>query len=65
VLVTGAGGVIGASAAAEYARRLRFDNVSSTTELRQAGFADCLDTGDRFLELFDRLAAARVVPPLS
>jgi len=33
-------------------------------KLRQAGFADCLDTGDRFLELFDRLAADRVVPPL-
>jgi nucleoside-diphosphate-sugar epimerase len=42
-----------------------FDNVSSTIKLRQAGFADCLDTGDRFLELFDRLAGARVVPPLS
>jgi nucleoside-diphosphate-sugar epimerase len=41
-----------------------FDNVSSTIKLRQAGFADCLDTGDRFLELFDRLAGARVVPPL-
>ena len=42
-----------------------FDNVSSTIKLRQAGFADCLDTGDRFLELFDRLADARVIPPLS
>lgn len=41
-----------------------FDNVTSTVKLRQAGFADCLDTGDRFLELFDRLAADRVVPPL-
>jgi hypothetical protein len=41
-----------------------FDNVSSTITLRQAGFGDCLDTGDRFLELFDRLAAGRVIPPL-
>ncbi|MGY1621388.1 hypothetical protein ACI789_04215 [Geodermatophilus sp. SYSU D00965] len=40
------------------------DNVSSTVELRQAGFADCLDTEDRFLELIDRLAAERVIPPL-
>jgi nucleoside-diphosphate-sugar epimerase len=41
-----------------------FDNVSSTVKLRQAGFGDCLDTGDRFLELFERLAAERVIPPL-
>ncbi len=41
-----------------------FDNVSSTIKLRQAGFADCLDTGDRFLELFDQLAARKVIPPL-
>ena len=42
-----------------------FDNVSSTIKLRQAGFADCLDTEDRFLELFDRLAARKVIPPLA
>jgi len=41
-----------------------FDNVTSTVKLRQAGFGDCLDTADRFLELFDRLAADRVIPPL-
>jgi hypothetical protein len=41
-----------------------FDNVSSTIKLRQAGLVDCLDTGDRFLELFDQLAAQRVIPPL-
>ena len=41
-----------------------FDNVSSTIKLRQAGFADCLDTGDRFLELFDQLADRKVIPPL-
>ncbi|MGY1915464.1 SDR family oxidoreductase [Blastococcus sp. SYSU DS0973] len=40
-----------------------FDNVSSTIKLRQAGFADCLDTEHRFLELFDRLAADGVIPP--
>jgi nucleoside-diphosphate-sugar epimerase len=41
-----------------------FDNVSSTIKLRSAGFADCLDTEHRFLELFDHLAAERVIPPL-
>ncbi|WNV76099.1 SDR family oxidoreductase [Geodermatophilus sp. DSM 44513] len=48
----------------EFIFRSGFDNVSSTVKLRQAGFADCLDTEDRFLELFDRLAADRVVPPV-
>jgi hypothetical protein len=41
-----------------------FDNVSSTIKPRQAGLADCLDTEARFLELFDRLAARTVIPPL-
>jgi len=41
-----------------------FDNVSSTIKLRQAGFGDCLDTEDRFLQLFDRLAHDKVIPPL-
>ncbi|MFW3170068.1 SDR family oxidoreductase [Geodermatophilus sp. CPCC 206100] len=48
----------------EFIFRSGFDNVSSTIKLRRAGFADCLDTEDRFLELFDRLAADRVIPPL-
>lgn len=43
--------------------RSEFDNVTSTVKVRQAGFADCLDTEDRFLELFARLAAQRVIPP--
>lgn len=42
--------------------RSEFDNVTSTVKARQAGFADCLDTEDRFLELFDRLVAERVIP---
>lgn len=41
-----------------------FDNVSSTIKLRQAGFADCLDTEQSFGELFDQLAARKVIPPL-
>lgn len=44
--------------------RSEFDNVTSTTKARQAGFTPCLDSEDRFLELFDRLAADRVIPPL-
>ena len=45
--------------------RSDFDNVTSTVKARQHGFADCLDTEDRFLELFDELAAHRVIPPLT
>jgi nucleoside-diphosphate-sugar epimerase len=43
--------------------RSEFDNVTSTIKARQHGFADCLDTEDRFLELFDELAATKVIPP--
>ncbi|MFJ6001677.1 SDR family oxidoreductase [Arthrobacter sp. NPDC092385] len=44
--------------------RSGFDNVTSTIKARQHGFADCLDTEDRFLDLFDRLASNKVIPPL-
>ncbi|MHA7189360.1 SDR family oxidoreductase [Arthrobacter sp. MDT2-16] len=44
--------------------RSGFDNVTSTIKARQHGFSDCLDTEDRFLELFDQLAAGRIIPPL-
>lgn len=44
--------------------RSEFDNVTSTIKARQHGFADCLDTEDRFLELFDELAADNVIPPI-
>ncbi len=40
------------------------DNITSTVKIRQAGFADVLDTETRLLELFDRLVEARVLPPL-
>jgi nucleoside-diphosphate-sugar epimerase len=45
--------------------RSEFDNVTSTIKARQAGFHDCLDSEDRFLELFDELARRRVIPPPS
>ncbi len=44
--------------------RSGFDNVTSTIKARQHGFTDCLDTEDRFLELFDELAAGKIIPPL-
>jgi nucleoside-diphosphate-sugar epimerase len=39
-----------------------WDNVSSTVKLRTAGFADCIDTEQMFVELFDDLADRRVIP---
>jgi nucleoside-diphosphate-sugar epimerase len=44
--------------------RSGFDNVTSTIKARQHGFADCLDTEDRFIDLFDELAANKVIPPV-
>lgn len=40
-----------------------YDNVSSTIKIRQAGFADCYDSEDRYVELLERLRADRVIPP--
>ncbi len=39
-----------------------YDNVSSTIKLRQAGFADCIDTGQMFEELFGELVRRRLIP---
>ena len=38
--------------------------VNSTIAVRQAGFADCVDTEDMFLDLLRRMAASRQIPPL-
>lgn len=35
----------------------------STIKIRQAGFADCIDTEDMFRDLFRNLAAKRILPP--
>jgi nucleoside-diphosphate-sugar epimerase len=35
----------------------------STVKIRQAGFADCIDTEDMFREWFARLQEARLLPP--
>lgn len=48
----------------DFLLRSEFDNVTSTIKARQAGFTACLDTEDRFLELFERLVADRVIPPV-
>ncbi|MDR7328986.1 SDR family oxidoreductase [Corynebacterium guangdongense] len=41
------------------------DNITSTVKVRQAGFADVLDTETRLLELFDKLIEAKILPPLT
>lgn len=38
--------------------------INSTIAVRRAGFADCIDTADTFVELLHRLAARNVIPPL-
>lgn len=39
-----------------------YDNVSSTVKIRQAGFHDCIDTEQMFIELFDDLVCRRLIP---
>jgi nucleoside-diphosphate-sugar epimerase len=39
-----------------------YDIMSDTLKLRQAGFDRCMDTEKMFIELFERLRAARVIP---
>ena len=41
------------------------DNISSTVKIRQAGFADALDTETRMLQLFDELVQQKVLPPFA
>jgi nucleoside-diphosphate-sugar epimerase len=39
-----------------------YDIMSDTIKLRQTGYTRCMDTEQMFVELFDRLRAAHVVP---
>ena len=39
-----------------------YDNISSTLKARRFGFNDCRDTGEMFLDLFERLRRERVIP---
>jgi nucleoside-diphosphate-sugar epimerase len=41
-----------------------FDNISSTIKARRAGFHDCIDTEDMFIQFFDQLRQAKVIPTL-
>lgn len=42
-----------------------FDRLYSTIKIRSAGFADAFDSEARFRTWFERLAAAKVIPPLA
>jgi nucleoside-diphosphate-sugar epimerase len=42
-----------------------FDNISSTIKARRAGFPDCIDTEDMFLDLFAELRRNKVIPELA
>lgn len=39
-----------------------YDIMSDTLKLRQTGFADCMDTGQMFLDLFEQFRRGRVIP---
>jgi hypothetical protein len=39
-----------------------WDNVSSTIKIRQAGFPDCIDSEQMFIDLFDTLASRNLIP---
>ena len=39
-----------------------YDIMSDTLKLRKTGFADCLDTGQMFLDLFAHFRRSRVIP---
>jgi nucleoside-diphosphate-sugar epimerase len=39
-----------------------YDIMSDTLKLRQTGFTACMDTGKMFIDIFDKLRAARIVP---
>jgi nucleoside-diphosphate-sugar epimerase len=41
-----------------------YDLITSTIKIRRAGFGDCIDSGDMFLELFEDLRRRRYIPPL-
>ncbi len=48
----------------DYAFHQDFENVSSTIKVRQAGFADCMDTETMFAEFFADLRSANLIPAL-
>ena len=40
-----------------------YDLITSTIKIRRAGFGDCIDSGDMFLQLFNELRRRRYIPP--
>ena len=42
-----------------------FDNVTSTIKARRAGFHDCIDTEEMFLQQFQDLRQRRIIPSLT
>ncbi|WP_263359103.1 SDR family oxidoreductase [Acidicapsa ligni] len=46
----------------DFAFRQDFDNVSSTVKVRQAGFADCMDSETMFSTFFEGLRSANLIP---
>jgi nucleoside-diphosphate-sugar epimerase len=45
-----------------YIMNARSDMHSSTIRIRKAGFHECLDSDDRFFELFDEMRARKYIP---
>jgi hypothetical protein len=41
-----------------------YDLITSTIKIRQAGFGDCIDIGDMFVQLFDDLRRRCYLPVL-
>jgi hypothetical protein len=39
-----------------------YDFISDTIRVRQAGFADCIDSEQMFLGMFDRFRAEKLIP---
>ena len=46
----------------DYAFHQDFENVSSTIKVRQAGFAECMDTEAMFASFFADLRGANLIP---
>ena len=47
----------------DYCLSRDYDVMTDTLKIRRAGFASCLDSGQRFLELFRAFREMRVIPP--
>jgi hypothetical protein len=56
------GGRWSANGLADFIFHSTWDNVSSTLKIRQAGFPDCIDSEQMFIELFDTLAVRNLIP---